>query len=188
MIVRCKYCNYKWNYKGRHPYWATCPKCLKKIRVRYPPLKKFPLITSEKDIIYISGFFDGEGCISILKQKRKDMKMPHYFLEIKITNTNKDVIQYIYNVLKVGRLSKKADKRKNHRTQWCWIANSTEAVYILKLLLPYLKVKKEQAKLAIEFQEKLNRRKHSLTVNEVKEKEKIRRKIMKLNKGKELVR
>ena len=33
MILDCKKCNYNWNYKGGNPYWATCPKCLTKVKI-----------------------------------------------------------------------------------------------------------------------------------------------------------
>ena len=29
----CSKCNYKWTYKGRNPYYASCPRCLNKVKV-----------------------------------------------------------------------------------------------------------------------------------------------------------
>ena len=29
----CYHCGYKWEYKGSHPFYATCPKCMKKINL-----------------------------------------------------------------------------------------------------------------------------------------------------------
>ena len=31
MILRCGHCGYKWEYKGRSGYYATCPRCLRKV-------------------------------------------------------------------------------------------------------------------------------------------------------------
>ena len=34
MKLKCKFCSYKWNYKGENPYWASCPRCLRKVKVK----------------------------------------------------------------------------------------------------------------------------------------------------------
>lgn len=33
MELKCKKCDYDWNYKGANPYWATCPRCITKVKV-----------------------------------------------------------------------------------------------------------------------------------------------------------
>ena len=33
MDLSCKKCSNTWNYKGENIYWATCPKCLSKVKV-----------------------------------------------------------------------------------------------------------------------------------------------------------
>ena len=32
--VECNHCGYVWIYKGNNPYWATCPRCLRKVRIK----------------------------------------------------------------------------------------------------------------------------------------------------------
>jgi DNA-directed RNA polymerase subunit RPC12/RpoP len=32
--VKCKKCNYEWNYKGKNPYYVTCPHCYTKVNVQ----------------------------------------------------------------------------------------------------------------------------------------------------------
>ena len=27
-------CNYSWEYKGQNPFYATCPRCLNKVKIR----------------------------------------------------------------------------------------------------------------------------------------------------------
>ncbi len=36
MILQClnKRCQYKWEYKGKSPFYATCPRCLQKVRIK----------------------------------------------------------------------------------------------------------------------------------------------------------
>ncbi len=35
MKLKChnKKCNYEWDYKGKHKFYATCPRCLSKVKV-----------------------------------------------------------------------------------------------------------------------------------------------------------
>ena len=29
----CTNCGYEWEYKGKNPYYATCPRCLRKVNI-----------------------------------------------------------------------------------------------------------------------------------------------------------
>jgi len=40
MILICKRCKNEWNYKGSNEYWATCTKCLNKVKVGDLPKTK----------------------------------------------------------------------------------------------------------------------------------------------------
>ena len=31
--VKCPYCGYEWNYKGKLRRYATCPSCMKKVKI-----------------------------------------------------------------------------------------------------------------------------------------------------------
>lgn len=33
MKLKCKKCGNDWDYKGENPYYATCSKCLNKVKV-----------------------------------------------------------------------------------------------------------------------------------------------------------
>jgi hypothetical protein len=33
MKLKCKKCDNEWDYKGSNPYYATCTKCLNKVKV-----------------------------------------------------------------------------------------------------------------------------------------------------------
>jgi N-acetylneuraminic acid mutarotase len=33
MILKCKKCKNEWQYKGNNPYYATCSRCLNKVKV-----------------------------------------------------------------------------------------------------------------------------------------------------------
>ena len=34
MRLKCKRCGHEWDYKGKNPYYATCPFCLSKVKVK----------------------------------------------------------------------------------------------------------------------------------------------------------
>ena len=33
MKIKCKNCDYEWNYKGNSKYYASCPNCLNKVKI-----------------------------------------------------------------------------------------------------------------------------------------------------------
>ena len=33
MILKCKNCDNIWKYGGDQDYWATCPRCLRKVKI-----------------------------------------------------------------------------------------------------------------------------------------------------------
>ncbi|MGC9101431.1 MAG: LAGLIDADG family homing endonuclease [Caldisericum sp.] len=102
-----------------------------------------------EEIAYIAGFFDGEGSIYTSKGKKQ------YFLTVSITNTNLYVLEFIRELLHIGKISKNPDKNLGHRKVYRLRLYSNDAKNFLEILLPYLKVKAEQAKIAIEFQNKM---------------------------------
>ena len=34
MKEKCKNCNHEWNYKGKARFYATCPTCLRKVKLK----------------------------------------------------------------------------------------------------------------------------------------------------------
>ena len=37
--MKCHHCSYEWDYKGNAFYYATCPRCLRKIRIPFKSMK-----------------------------------------------------------------------------------------------------------------------------------------------------
>jgi len=100
---------------------------------------------------YIAGFFDGEGSIGIYyRQKTKD----RFHLRTQLTNNkNKNVqklMAYLMNKFG-GNLSEQVTLSGN--IKYNWQLNSDKAVYFLKKIKPYLIFKKDQAIIAINWQE-----------------------------------
>lgn len=105
----------------------------------------------EKDFVYAAGFFDGEGCVYVTTLKHK-----HYlggvtlYLALAVGNTNKAVLEWLQETFG-GKLylHKRVERRKPY---WRWQLDRAHTTSFLKGVLPYLKIKQEQALLAIEFQ------------------------------------
>ncbi|MCL0041446.1 hypothetical protein M1N08_01725 [Dehalococcoidia bacterium] len=65
-----------------------------------------------------------------------------------------------------GEISKSPDNRENRLQLFRLRLYSSEAKKFLERLLPYLKIKKEQARLAIEFQSKMEKGKLTIPKEE----------------------
>lgn len=126
--------------------------------------RKDPLLTpTETDWAYIAAMMDGEGSFSITKTTIKDRKgRPYNAFDCKVmvSNTSKVLIEWIENrfggssIISVKHISKKAraNGQKSLKPCYRWMAEGYEnqVVFILKIL-PYLVIKLEQAKIALEF-------------------------------------
>ena len=112
-------------------------------------------------IQYLAGLFDGEGCISIAcaKQgwKNSRSKSPAYELKLHIRMTDPRPIKifrdYFQQFLNGGYSVRQEYEHPNHKPTYCYGCSHSKAETIIKQLLPYLIVKKEQAELALEFQQ-----------------------------------
>jgi len=112
---------------------------------------------TQTDAAYLAGFMDGEGSFSIVKtyqiKQRVDgskSKNIRYHLHVKITNTNKAILDWIVNHFG-GRLSDKKQV-KDWKPKWdlTVTGNGNMEKFILSIL-PYLKIKREQALIALSF-------------------------------------
>ena len=107
----------------------------------------------ESDLAYAAGFFDGEGSIGIYHHRKKTCKSGwQNGLRVRGYNTNEMVIRWFeYNF---GGSVHKKKAEANRQQGYVWNADSRIAYQFLKQVLPYLKVKKSQAELALSFQER----------------------------------
>ncbi len=106
---------------------------------------KYGKQTITNDVAYIAGFFDGEGCVRI---KRANQGGNSYYITATITNSNKAILEYIKDIFggKVRQAEKKANKVIYH-----YELSSAEAVDMLKTLMGFLREKRPQAELAVDF-------------------------------------
>jgi|SRR3972149_10915516 len=105
---------------------------------------------NDVDLGYISGVFDGEGCVAIVKMRRPPYKEISYNLMISITNSDPDLIEWLHERLggHVGVMGRHKGRGKLVKR---WYESGRDAGAVLEMLLPYLKVKRKQALLALEY-------------------------------------
>jgi hypothetical protein len=118
--------------------------------------------SSSLEKAYIAGLLDGEGCINIYRINTKRIeeiegrKNPKYILSVTIYNCHYGVIKWLHEQYG-GYLQTRYRNPKTWRTNYAWKVSANIALDFLKEVQKYMKIKSEQAKIAIKFQEKQSR-------------------------------
>jgi hypothetical protein len=104
-------------------------------------------------LAYTAGLFDGEGSIVIGIGKNADGRPSKYWLQVGITNTNRKIIDWLIGTFG-GHVSDNshAPSRRKQRPCWAWRVMSNQAAAFLREILPYLRIKRESASIALKFQ------------------------------------
>lgn len=108
----------------------------------------------EIDLAYIAGLVDGEGCIRIKKSTygiriRKDCQNPTYSEMIQIRMVNEPAIKFIQS--RFGGNYYLEKRPYGNKPLYCYQITCKLASNMIKQLLPYLKVKKEVAKIVLKL-------------------------------------
>lgn len=103
-------------------------------------------------IAWAAGFFDGEGCISIVRQKYSGKRKPSLVLRVHIAQNHLPTLEAFRAATGVMVPIYESPRAPNHRRQ-CYQANysSGVAVRLLTALLPYLRRKRLEAAAALRF-------------------------------------
>jgi hypothetical protein len=110
-------------------------------------------ITNIADLAWLAGIIDGEGSIFIMKQKRKDReRMYNYILRVSVQSSDKVMAFECMKITKEGATMDTPTKKENQSNTYKWQVSGRKAAQILEQLLPFLRVKKDQAEAAILFQ------------------------------------
>ncbi len=91
---------------------------------------------------YITGLLDGEGCFHVSEQP----KGTSYY--VAIYNTNKDLLQYVLDILEVGSIMRSGDNEKRgYKPCWVWKVQTLAGSFaVASMFEPVLLVKKEAAR------------------------------------------
>uniref|UniRef100_A0A6M3L894 Putative homing endonuclease n=1 Tax=viral metagenome TaxID=1070528 RepID=A0A6M3L894_9ZZZZ len=104
---------------------------------------------TKNELIWLSGFVDGEGYLTLYPRKRgRKGKREGFTKLISITNTHKPTMIKIAKLLNLKLIYRKSNN-PNHRDSWMIRFHSKKVDYFLIKAIPYLITKKEQAKLLL---------------------------------------
>jgi hypothetical protein len=107
---------------------------------------------TDNQAAYIAGLIDGEGTITICRQKPQ--KVTHaipYIPFVAISNTNYKLMDYLVVITGIGTPRSRKDLRGNRKESWQWDVQREELRNFLNRISPYLIIKIEQAKILFEF-------------------------------------
>jgi hypothetical protein len=102
----------------------------------------------DTDLAYIAGLVDGEGYIGFLKKKVQGWN-PNHRIRVVITNTDVGIVRWLFDSIPGSTVFFQDHCRK--KRIYRWNIQGTKAYEFLRVILPYLRIKKAQAELAIRF-------------------------------------
>lgn len=107
--------------------------------------------TSATKLAYLVGVIDGEGCIGIRRTKTTGTwKSTRYAAIVTVGSTSRALIEDLMAAFRVGCVTYRYPT-KTKRSCYVWTVSSVGARQVLRLLRPYLIVKREQAAVLLEF-------------------------------------
>jgi hypothetical protein len=113
-------------------------------------------MSSEIEMAWAAGLFDGEGCISIgcvLPTKRNGLRNRSYRLTVKVTMGCKKSVDAFHKIIGVGTVQPHVDKSDRVNQSWSWVTMSRLAEVAIRKLFPYLISKVSEALVALELME-----------------------------------
>ena len=102
---------------------------------------------------YFAGLLDGEGSVALKRSHDLHRKHNHYYPSVTITNTHKGVCDLAKEIYGGCVYERKSPSRNGYKPLFDWLLSSRMADGFLRLVLPYLIIKKEQAQLVLTFYE-----------------------------------
>jgi len=109
-----------------------------------------------KKYAYLAGLIDGDGCIVIsksysLSRKNPLIKYDRYIMKIEVSSSDTRMINYLVGAFggRFGMCSRKQGLSSEPNFFWAPFAKQNKE--ILKKILPFIQLKREQVELAIRF-------------------------------------
>jgi hypothetical protein len=104
------------------------------------------------DYLYAAGAMDSDGHITIRCAKKRT-----YVVHIGFTNCYKPLVDEFQKTFGGSvHFANQAVRKASHRPTWVWVITNQQGTDFLHKILPHLIVKKEQAKLCIQLQERID--------------------------------
>ena len=101
---------------------------------------------------WLGALLDGEGCFQIHKQIRKN-SVSSYQADISVGMIDKGMVEYAHQITGLGSLT------LQKRGVWDWGVRGQQAGLLARIVYPYLKIKRKQAKLLVKLCKNSKKRK-----------------------------
>ena len=102
---------------------------------------------------WAAGFFDGEGSINIVRQKKaKPLETVHHALLVSVSQVDPRPLQYLQENFG-GSIYTRKFKKAEWKIAHNWAIRSQQAEDFLRTIRPYARVKGEQIDIALAFRE-----------------------------------
>ena len=137
-------------------------------------------------LAYFAGFFDGEGSVSIKRQINNGRKewSPTHLIEVQMGNVKVEPLWQMRHFFRGSIQMHHTTKGTNHCK---WTVTSRNAAAFLTAIYPYVIIKKEQIKLALEFEKKCVRKEYPHRVRTpkklIEKRDRYRERMIEINKS-----
>lgn len=103
-------------------------------------------ILSEVERAYIAGLIDADGAIMALIERHSEKKFKFRVrIEMRLTQKEPYILKWIRSKLLIGKV-------RTNRTTFDWLTREQNEIRnLLELLLPFMKIKNKQARLALKI-------------------------------------
>ena len=101
------------------------------------------------DNAWLAGYIDGDGCISVRRFRRNNSYQ--YMIQVDVSGTNYSLLSEIQKTWG-GWLCENKRPKGNRAFQYRVVWGNNKALSILKQVFPFLRLKRDEAALAIDFQ------------------------------------
>ena len=103
------------------------------------------------DLAYLAGLIDGEGSIQVCARRKDGSR---FRLILCVAMQNQAPLQFLSDTFNFGTKPRRHRTQGAYRIEW----QGPKAAVIIEAILPYLKVKQEQARLGLLFQNRVKNR------------------------------
>ncbi len=118
-------------------------------------------MAQDTDWAYAAGVMDSDGCIGIGREARSDRPYPHYFrVNVRVAQTELGALVWFKETFGGNIYRQNQPTEENPKICYCWQSRKRGLIEpFLSGIIPYLKIKREQAETCLKFYEHvINRR------------------------------
>jgi hypothetical protein len=112
------------------------------------------MLTGLLFIVWVAGFFDGEGSVFVEIAKNKNTRRGvRNLLTVSITQTSTPCLRLIKDQFggNIAAITQSRRRNMNNSVCYIWRVRSKDAIAFLEVIAPYVVVKKEQVELALQY-------------------------------------